>query len=130
MGSIMTAPDERPPVAIGHVFVRVGDVRAATEFFVLVGVRPIVEKDDFAVLELRGGTHIVVRAAEEGIEPGTKIPFDFIVDDVRATHQAFVDRGLEPGPLEEGRIHDGFELTAPDGQILKINSTHAGDRPV
>ena len=122
--------DQRPPVAVGHVFVHVADVPAATEFFLTLGVRPIVTKDTFAVLELRGGTHIVVRAAKEPVEPGQHIAFDFMVDDVPATHAALASKGLEVGPIEQGRVHRGFDVTAPDGQLLKINSSHAGDRIV
>ncbi len=122
--------DERPPVAVGHVFTRVGNVAEATAFFLAVGVRRIVTKDSFAVLELRGGTHIVVRPEEGAVNEGERMPFDFIVDDIDAAHREYAAKGLTVGPIERGRIHDGFELTAPDGQILKINSSHAGDRPV
>lgn len=121
--------DKRPPVAIGHIFANVADVPAATEFFVKAGVRPIVTNEKMAVLELRGGTHIVVRA-QEPVEAGAHLPFDFMVDDVDATHREFHDRGLTVSAITRGRIHDGFDVTAPDGQLLKINSSHAGNRPV
>ena len=56
--------DLRPPVAVGHVRLGVRDVGAAARWLETVGLRPIVTRDELAVLELRGGTHVVVRAAE------------------------------------------------------------------
>ena len=51
--------DQRPPVAIGHVRLPVADVGAAARWLETVGLRPIVTMEDLAVLELRGGTHVV-----------------------------------------------------------------------
>ena len=50
--------DQRPPVAVGHVRLPCGDVAAAARWLETVGLRPIVQMDDLAVLELRGGTDI------------------------------------------------------------------------
>ena len=63
--------DLRPPVAVGHVRLPVADVGAAARWLETVGLRPIVTMDELAVLEVRGGTHIVVRQAEHPPTPGT-----------------------------------------------------------
>ena len=42
--------DARPDIAIGHVRLSVGNVAHTTEFFVKLGIRTIVEQEDFAVL--------------------------------------------------------------------------------
>src|SRR5438552_11624626 len=55
--------DPRPPVAIGHVSIAVRDVAAAARWFAALGLREIAEGDGYAVLELRGGTHLVVERA-------------------------------------------------------------------
>ena len=65
------AIDSRPPVAVGHVRILVGDVGAAARWLETAGLRPIVKRDELAVLELRGGTHVVVRQGEQPIAPGT-----------------------------------------------------------
>ena len=57
--------DPRPDIAIGHVRLLVGNVDKTTDFFVKLGIRTIVAQADFAVLELRGGTHLVLRTWEE-----------------------------------------------------------------
>ena len=59
-----SSTDQRPPVAIGHVRLNVSDVGAAARWLETVGLRPIVTREELAVLELRGGTHVVVRQAE------------------------------------------------------------------
>ncbi len=52
--------DQRPPVAVGHVWLPATDVAAAERWLESVGLRPIFAGDDLAVLELRGGTHVFV----------------------------------------------------------------------
>jgi hypothetical protein len=124
------AVDQRPPVAIGHVRLNVTDVGAASHWLEKVGLRPIVSNSDLAVLELRGGTHLVVIQAEQPPEPRTEAPFDLMFDDVDATHRIFEDRGLSPSPIQRGRIHDSFEIIGPDGWVFTINSSHASGQPI
>jgi hypothetical protein len=122
--------DKRPPVAVGHVRLDVTDVGAAARWLETVGLRPIVTMDELAVLELRGGTHVVVRQAERPPAPGTGAPFDLMVDDVDAAHRDYAEKGLSPSPIRRGRIHDSFELAGPDGWTFTINSSHASGQPV
>lgn len=122
--------DQRPPVAVGHVRLNVVDVGAAARWLETVGLRPIVTMDDLAVLELRGGTHVVVRLAERAPAPASAAPFDLMVDDVDATHRDYAEKGLSPSPISRGRIHDSFQLTGPDGWRFTVNSSHASGRPV
>jgi catechol 2,3-dioxygenase-like lactoylglutathione lyase family enzyme len=117
-------------VAIGHVRLPTNDVAASTDFMVKLGLRPIVTRDEFAVLELRGGTHLVVHPAEAKIEPGTAVPFDLIVDDLEATHKHYTELGMKPTEIEPGRIHSSFVVAVPGGYELTINSTHASDQPI
>ena len=122
--------DQRPPVAVGHVRLNVTDVGAAARWLETVGLRPIVTRDELAVLELRGGTHVVVRRAEQPPAPGTAAPFDLMVDDVDATHRNYAEKGLAPSPIRRGRIHDSFDLAGPDGCAFTVNSSHASGRPI
>ena len=124
------AIDQRPPVAVGHVRLSVIDVGAAACWLETVGLRPIVTMDGLAVLELRGGTHVVVRLAETRPAPGTAAPFDLMVDDVDATHRAYAEKGLSPSPIRRGRIHDSFEVAGPDGWVFTVNSSHASGHPI
>jgi hypothetical protein len=108
----------------------VTDVAAAARWLEAAGLRPIVTLDELAVLELRGGTHVVVRQAEQPPAPGAGAPFDLMVDDIDATHRDYAAKGLSPSPIRRGRIHDSFELAGPDGWNFTVNSSHASGKPV
>lgn len=120
----------RPPVAIGHVSLRVTDVPQATEYFVALGLRLIHQSPTFTVLELRGGTHLVLRVAEAAIPSGTKAPFDLMVDDVVKARQQYGEVGMSPSEIETGTVHRWFTIVGPDGYEITITSSHAGNRAV
>jgi hypothetical protein len=124
------AIDQRPPVAVGHVRLNVVDVGAAARWLETAGLRPIVTMEDLAVLELRGGTHVVVRKAEAPPAPGTIAPFDLMVDDIDAAHRDYAAKGLSPSEIRRGRIHDSFEVAGPGGWTFTINSSHASGKPI
>jgi hypothetical protein len=124
------AIDQRPPVAVAHVLLNVSDVGAASRWLETVGLRPIVTRGELAVLELRGGTHVVVRQSEQPPAPGTGAPFDLMVDDVDAAYRDYADKGLSPSPIRRGRIHDSFDLAGPDGWAFTVNSSHASGQPI
>jgi hypothetical protein len=126
----MPETDQRPPVAVGHVRILVNDVAAAAHWLETVGLRPIVTRDELAVLELRGGTHVVVRKVDTPPAPGAPAPFDLMVDDIDATHRDYAAKGLGPSEIRRGRIHDSFDLAGPDGCAFVVNSSHASGKPI
>ena len=118
------AEDSRPTFAIGHMRLAVEDVPAAYGFFVRHGMRGILERDAFAILELRGGTHLILNEADAQIPSGERAPFDLMVDDIDAAHRRFVDDGVATTAIERGNIHDSFSVEGPSGYTIPINSTH------
>lgn len=127
-----TQADPRPGIAIGHVELLVTDVPQAVEYFVQLGMRHIHHDQDFAVLELRGGTHLVLENPEGGetVPAGQTPPFDLMVNDLEAAHQRSVGLGMKPSEIETGRIHDNFYLEGPDGYNIRVTSSHTSNRPV
>jgi hypothetical protein len=120
--------DPRPPVWVGHVAMYSGRVAESSQFMQQIGMRLVADDDEFAVLEMRGGTHLLLTAdAESKLLNGS---FDLMVEDLDATHRHFTGLGLEPGEIERGRIHDCFELHEPGGTAITFNSSHVGDLPV
>jgi hypothetical protein len=122
--------DQRPPVAVGHVWLTATDVATAERWLRSVGLRPIFADNDLAVLELRGGTHVVVRKAEQPPATGSAAPFDLMVDDIEAARRDYAAKGLGPSDISRGRIHDSFHLAGPDGYDFTVTSSHAGERAV
>ena len=122
--------DQRPPVAVGHVRLPATDVAVAERWLQSVGLRPIFADNDLAVLELRGGTHVVVRKIEQSPTAGSEAPFDLMVDDIEAARRDYAAKGLGPSDISRGRIHASFHLTGPDGYDFTVTSSHAGGRAV
>jgi len=114
--------DGRPPVWIGHAVLRVSDVGRSAAFWRAVGMREVARDESVAVLELRGGTHLVIIPGTP--EAGTEAPFDLMVDDLEATHADWDDRGFQPSAIESGRIHSAFTVGDPDGYVVTVNSSH------
>lgn len=120
--------DERPGVWVGHVSLATPDVKTMTEFMVQIGMRLIVEGDEFAVLELRGGTHLVLTHSAEPTSGAAS--FDLMVEDLDASHEQLRALQHEPSEIESGRIHSSFTVRAPSGHTIKFNSSHVSDKPV
>ena len=130
MSAAGTAGDGRPAIAIGHVSLQVPDVPASTDFFLTLGIRSVFTRDDFAVLEFRGGTHLVLRPTEVRVAKGERLHFDVMVDDVEAARRDLVGAGLEASEITRGRVHASFLLTTPCGRHLSVTSSHVGKLPV
>ena len=99
----------------------VSDPPRAHDYYVGLGMRSVLRGDDFAITELRGGTHLVLEAGE--VEPGDA-PFDLMVEDLPATHTRFRDAGLDVSDIITGDIHDVFVLADPDGKRIVVFSSH------
>ncbi|MDH3762948.1 MAG: glyoxalase/bleomycin resistance/dioxygenase family protein [Gammaproteobacteria bacterium] len=124
----MSADDKRPPVWIGHVAMHSPRVDESCKFMQLIGMRLIASGDEFALLEMRGGTHLLLTSdAQSSLIKGS---FDLMVDDLDASREHFIGLGLEPGEIERGQIHDSFQMREPGGSSILFNSSHVGDLPV
>ncbi len=123
---------ERPSVAIGHVTLRVSDIARSAEFYRRLGLRTIVEKPGLAILELRGGTHLLLFKARSKPRRRVIRSFDFMVDDADALRDELTSSGIVPGDLREDRLsgHRMFDLADPDGHVITILSDHTEGRAV
>lgn len=125
----MSEHDQRPPVWVGHVLLETDRLEETEHFMRKIGMRPIVRRDDFAVLELRGGTHLVLIAKPEA--GGNEAGFDLMVEDLRATHEDFVGQGLAPTLIERvSPEHERFFVREPAGHTIAVFSNHVSGKPV
>lgn len=124
----MTDPDLRPPVWVGHITLATPSLADTHAFMVKLGMRSIVLEEGVGVLELRGGTHLVLLRSDD-VKPGSA-GFDLMVDDLDATHERLAGLGLEPSAIARGEFHDSFTVTEPGRHVVKFNSTHVSDLPV
>jgi len=122
----------RPAIAIGHVSLRVGSVAQAESFYRSLGMRSIVTSEVMAILELRGGTHLMLFRAKGKPRSGPIRSFDLMVDDIPALRENLLKSGTEVSALEHDTrgAHVFFTVKDPDGHLLTVYSSHAGDRDV
>ena len=114
--------DVRPAIWVGHLSINVPDPAKSKAFFVATGMRDLSPGSDIAILELRGGTHLILAKGEPADD--LQAPFDLMVDDVDASHAAFAELGLEPGPISESRFHRSFILKEPGDHSVVVHSSH------
>jgi hypothetical protein len=121
--------DLRPPVWIGHVVLETDRLAETEQFMRAIGMRSIVQRPEVAVLELRGGTHLV-------LTPGTgaaprEASFDLMVEDLEATQQRFIELGLDPTPIGTASAnHRTFSVREPAGNVITFFSNHVSGNPV
>jgi hypothetical protein len=125
----LSEQDPRPPVWVGHVVMETDRLAETEKFMRKIGMRPLVLRPEVAVLELRGGTHLVLIARPEIVAGDA--PFDLMVEDLRATHQYFLSLGLTPTPIERASPeHERFLIREPAGHLISFFSNHVSGRPV
>lgn len=116
--------DDRPPVWVGHVVLYGADPQLSGAFYEKLGFRPVAVMDPFAVMELRGGTHLVVRRDSKAA--GEPARFDLMVEDLDATRDAWLAMGIAVSVIrqDERKIHRLFTVTDPDGNTIIVNDSH------
>jgi catechol 2,3-dioxygenase-like lactoylglutathione lyase family enzyme len=123
--------DGRPAVGIGHVTLRVREIAKAESFYRALGMRPIMARAEMAILEMRGGAHLLLFRAKAIPKRGPVRTFDFMVDNVPAVRRHLLKVGMDvaSGIKRGGRGgHTFFTVRDPDGRLLTIYSSH--DREV
>lgn len=122
--------DPRPPLWVGHIALGVGNPEKSKAFFLQLGMRDAVPGSTVPILELRGGTHLILLKTDTPLPRGTQAPFDLMVEDIDRAHRSFEKLGFDPSPVEKSDFHRCFTLSEPSGYKLVVNSTHATDNPV
>jgi catechol 2,3-dioxygenase-like lactoylglutathione lyase family enzyme len=117
-------------VAIGHVRMQTHAVDDTIEFFKALGLRGIFRNEDFGVLELRGGTQLIVAKRAKPIRKGTAAPFYIMVDVIEKIQKKYAKKDFEPSEITSGSIHSSFFIRAPSSHTLNITPSHAGKRAV
>ena len=126
----MSTNEQRPPVSVAHVVLETDRMEQSAQFMQSIGMRPFFLGPQVSVLELRGGTHLILMLKDK--VAGGAAPFDLMVDDIHATHQQFTSQGLRPSPIEARPAidHEVFTVQEPAGHIITIFSSHASGKPV
>lgn len=115
-----SAGERRPRFGIGHMSITAKDVDVMTNFYNAIGMRLVVNMGRMSIVELRGGTHLIIQSGESGVAS-----LDLIVDDIDETRDVLEVNGASPSVIQRGNPHDRFVATDPEGNTLVINSDHS-----
>ena len=126
----MTRSNDRPGIWVGHVTRRVHDVKKSAEFFHALGLRPIYRDDRTAILELRGGTHLLLFPDTKEYKSVPHDNFDLMVEDIEACQEALKAEGVKVSKIKKDRFHEYIEASDPDGNKWRVNSDHTEGRSV
>ena len=116
----------RPQIWIGHVGpLKIRSLVEAKKFYSTIGLRPVFDNDSVCIMELRGGTHLILMLDEDA--DAAQAEFDFMVEDLDETYGLLAEQKLTLSEITRGTIHDSFCLTDPSGNRITVNSTHVDD---
>ena len=129
----MKAPDDTnrlPGAAIGHVVLQVSKLPKSVDFYRALGLRLVSTTEQLAILELRGGTHLLLFPSKK--RKNNQAGFDLIVKNLGKHHKKLTSLGFELSPIrnDERSGHDMFDVRDPDGLSINILSDHTEGRPV
>src|ERR1700684_599675 len=130
-------------LAVAHLVLKVADLKSSCQFYSNLGIPPFVIDERFAIIELRGGTHLLLfevgLAGEEVAESLTgqfhkrlSERFDLMIkgkglNELKKYRLELVSRGIAAGeiPGETFFGHHLFCIKDPDGNGITIYSSHA-----
>ena len=138
-----------PTVAFGHFVMKVSDINISYQFYTKLGLRPFGIFPDLAVIELRGGTHILLFSKNDELpfslspsQLGQRAGFfnerlDLMIDgksrdDLELYRAALVEKGLSVDAIAQDQLfgHGYFQLADPDGNGITVYTSHAGELSV
>ena len=138
-----------PSAAIAHFVMKVKDVESSYAFYQGLGLRGIDKFPEMAIIELRGGTHLLLAAKDApmaGALHASRVGQrpDFISEkidlmiaghtraDLEKYRAELMANGYSPADIAEAPLygHDYFSMLDPDGHGVSVYTSHCGDKPV
>ena len=135
-----------PAAAFGHFVMKVRDIDISYQFYTTLGLRPFGIFPDLAIIELRGGTHILLFSKKNELPfsissslVGQRGGFfnerlDLMIegksrDDLEMYRANLIEKGLSVDAIAQDQFfgHDYFQLVDPDGNGITVYTSHTGD---
>ena len=133
-----------PAVSFGHFVMKVSDIDISYQFYTKLGLRPFAIYLDLAVVELRGGTHILhlnkndevassLSSSHLGQRGGASFNerLDLMIDgksrsDLELYRATLIEKGLSVDAIAQDKFfgHEYFQLADPDGNGITVYSSH------
>lgn len=138
-----------PAAALGHVVMKVENVEVSYKFYAGLGLRAVDTFPGMAIIELRGGTHLLLfqkgdmqsealpesRNGQRPEFPGEKI--DLMIAghtqaDLERYRAGLIAKGYLPSEIADSTLygHFHFSIQDPDANGITVYTSHCGDKPV
>ena len=134
-----------PAAAFGHFIMKVNDIGVSYQFYTKLGLRPFGIFPDLAIIEMRGGTHILL------FNKNDELPFllspshlgqrgdfsnerlDLMIagksrSDLELYRTTLMKNGLSVDKIAPDKFfgHYYFHLADPDGNGITVYTSHTG----
>ena len=131
MSEMKTVVD--PELAVAHLVFKVADLKSSCQFYSNLGLPPFYIEEKIAIIELRGGTHLVLLSVDEpaGEEVAESVTGQFHKRfseqfDLMIEGKSIISRGIAAGEIPNEAVfgHYLFCIKDPDGNGITIYTSH------
>jgi catechol-2,3-dioxygenase len=131
-------------LAVAHLVFKVADLESSCEFYSNLGIPPFAVEERVAIIELRGGTHLLLlevdQLAGEGVAESLTgqfherfaEQFDLMIkgkglNELKKYRSKLINRGIAAGEIPDETFfgHHLFCVKDPDGNGITIYTSHA-----
>ena len=131
-------------LAVAHLVFKVADLKSSCQFYSKLGLPPFATDDKVAIIELRGGTHLLLLSVDEpaGEEIAESVTgqfhkrfseqFDLMIegkglDELKKYRLELLSRGIAAGEIPDETFfgHHLFCTKDPDGNGITIYTSHS-----
>ena len=131
-------------LAVAHLVFKVADLKSSCQFYSKLGLPPFATDEKVAIIELRGGTHLLLlevdQLAGEGVAESLtgqfherfSEQFDLMIkgkglNELKKYRLDLISRGIAAGEISDETFfgHHLFCIKDPDGNGITIYTSHA-----
>jgi catechol-2,3-dioxygenase len=131
-------------LAVGHLVFKVTDLKSSCQFYSNLGIPPFLADEEVAIIELRGGTHLILLSVDsmagEGIAESLtgqfhkrfSEQFDLMIegkglDELKRFRLELISRGVAAGEIPDEMFFGHYLFCAkdPDGNGITIYTSHS-----
>jgi catechol-2,3-dioxygenase len=131
-------------LAVAHLVFKVADLKSSCQFYANLGIAPFAIDEESAIIELRGGTHLILlsvsQLAGEGVAESLtgqfhkrfSEQFDLMIkgkglNELKKYRLELINRGIAAGEIPDETFfgHHLFCIKDPDGNGITIYTSHA-----
>jgi catechol-2,3-dioxygenase len=141
VGEMKTVVD--PELAVAHLVFKVADLTSSCQFYSNLGLPPFAIEEKVAIIELRGGTHLLLLSVDEpaGEDVAESLTgqfhkrfseqFDLMIkgkglNELKAYRLELISRGITAGEIPDEAVfgHYLFCIKDPDGNGITIYTSY------